>query len=127
MKKNQSYHIATCLHQLVVLICKSQLHVHVQYLPTKTTCTFTTFTVISCTLLVSHCRKATSIGERIVFPLSLVPFNLYDNLSETTRQEESNLKRPVHSYPKLSIYKFQVTYNAYEAKSSTTAIIDEII
>ena len=25
MKKNQSYHIATCMHQLVILIYKSQL------------------------------------------------------------------------------------------------------
>ena len=33
------------------------------------------------------------------FPsLSQIPFNLYDNLSQTTKHDKSNLKRPRHSY-----------------------------
>ena len=52
-----------CISWLFWFVKANSLH-------TKTTCTFTTFTVSTCTFLVSHywqLLSSTSIGERIVF------------------------------------------------------------
>lgn len=86
-EKNQSYHIATCMHQLVILICKSQLVTYQNYKYSHYIYSHNLH--ISCFSLL----KATKFNQywrMDCFPsLSLVPFNLYDNLSETTKQEES--------------------------------------